>query len=126
VKIIPVATVIGTTENDTCPGILKFSVDGKDYELMPTIEVGTVGKYFIMFADGTSGQETYGAGRQMYCDLPDANGKTILDFNEAYNWPCAYTPYATCPIPPSQNHLAVRVDAGEKNYPGGRQEAAAK
>lgn len=122
VKIIPVATVINTVENDTCPGYLTFNVDGQECKLEPTVETGTTGKYFIMFADGTSGKETYGAGRQMYCDLPDANGKTILDFNKAYNWPCAYTSYATCPIPPAQNHLAVRIEAGEKNYPGGHSE----
>jgi uncharacterized protein (DUF1684 family) len=57
-------------------------------------------------------------GRQLYADLPDAHDTVILDFNKAYNWPCAYTDFATCPIPPPQNRLKLRVEAGEKNYPG--------
>jgi uncharacterized protein (DUF1684 family) len=65
--------------------------------------------------DQTSGKETYGAGRFLYSDLPK-NGKVVLDFNEAYNPPCAFTPYATCPLPPPQNWMPVRVEAGEKAY----------
>ena len=70
---------------------------------------------FFIFRDQTSGKETYGAGRFLYSDLP-RDGKVVLDFNRAYNPPCAFTPYATCPLPPTANRLPVRVEAGEKNY----------
>ena len=75
--------------------------------------------YFIIFKDATSGKETYGAARYLYAKPPDANGKTIVDFNKAYNPPCAFTPYATCPLPPPQNRLPIRIEAGEKKYAGG-------
>jgi uncharacterized protein (DUF1684 family) len=70
---------------------------------------------FLIFSDGTSGEETYGAGRFLYTDLPK-DGRTVVDFNKAYNPPCAFTPYATCPLPPKQNELPVAVRAGEKKY----------
>ena len=70
---------------------------------------------FFIFRDQTSGKETYGAGRFLYADLPKG-GKVVLDFNKAYNPPCAFTPYATCPLPPPQNRLPVRIEAGEKAY----------
>ncbi|HEY6193343.1 MAG TPA: DUF1684 domain-containing protein [Bacteroidota bacterium] len=117
-KIIPIATMIGTTENDTCPGAIVFSVEGKEYRLEPVIETGNENQLFIMFSDATAGKETYGLGRQLYSALPDSAGKVILDFNKAYNWPCVFTVFATCPIPPRQNHLPFRVEAGEKMYSG--------
>ena len=70
---------------------------------------------FFILRDQTSGKETYGAGRFLYADLPKA-GKVVLDFNKAYNPPCAFTPYATCPLPPPQNWMPVRVEAGELTY----------
>ncbi len=73
-------------------------------------------KFFIVFADLTSGEETYGAGRFLYVDKPDSNNNVILDFNKAYNPPCAFTKYATCPMPIEENKLHVRIAAGEKNY----------
>jgi uncharacterized protein (DUF1684 family) len=72
---------------------------------------------FLMFADATSGRETYGAGRFMYVPLP-ANGEVPVDFNKAYNPPCAFNEFATCPLPPRQNRLKLRVDAGERAYVG--------
>ncbi len=117
-RIIPIETVINTVENDTCPGALVFTIDGTPCRLDATIEVGTENRLFIMFSDETSGHETYGPGRQMYTGLPDSTGRVVLDFNRAYNWPCVYTEFATCPIPPRQNHLPVRIEAGEKMYPG--------
>ena len=71
---------------------------------------------FIIFSDATNGKQTYGAGRFLYADKPDASGKTIVDFNKAYNPPCAFTPFATCLLPPKQNIIAVAITAGEKNY----------
>ena len=118
-KIIPIPTIINTVEYDSCPGALAFEVGGKTYRLDAVIEEGTENELFIMFSDETSGEETYHLGRQLYSAMPDANNKVILDFNKAYNWPCVFTEYATCPIPPPQNRLPFRVEAGEKMYVGG-------
>ena len=81
-----------------------------------------------MIADGTTGKESYRAGRYLYVSPPDAAGKMVIDFNKAYNPPCAFTNYATCPLPPKQNRLPFRSEAGEKKYasvdhlsPDGRQ-----
>ncbi len=117
-KLIPISTQIGTVVNDSCPGTLVFEVDGVKCRLDAVIEEPGAKELFIMFTDETSGKETYGNGRQLYTDLPDANGNVFLDFNKAYNWPCVFTPYATCPIPPRQNRLTIRVEAGEKMYAG--------
>jgi uncharacterized protein (DUF1684 family) len=120
-KILQIATMINTVESDSCPGALAFELDGCTYRLDAIIERGTESKHFIMFKDSTNGEETYALGRQLYTEMPDANNKVILDFNKAYNWPCVFTEYATCPIPPKQNHLPFRVEAGEKMYAGGQQ-----
>jgi uncharacterized protein (DUF1684 family) len=115
-KIIQVASVIGTVDNDTCPGAIAFDIDGQTYHLDAVIEQGDEDQLFIMFNDATNGKETYGNGRQMYTALPGADRHVILDFNKAYNWPCVFTDFATCPIPPRQNTLPIRVEAGEKMY----------
>lgn len=115
-KSIAIATVINTVENDSCPGALVFAIDGTEYRLDAVVEKGSEEQLFIMFSDETRGKETYGLGRQVYANLPDAGNRTILDFNKAYNWPCVFTDFATCPIPPRQNHLPIRVEAGEKMY----------
>jgi uncharacterized protein (DUF1684 family) len=67
-----------------------------------------------MFGDETNGLETYGAGRQLYTPLPDDSGNVVIDFNKAYNWPCVFTEFATCPIHPDENQLPIRVEAGEQ------------
>ena len=115
-KILPIATMIGTTENDSCPGAIVFTVDGKEMRLDAVVETGSEGQLFIMFSDETSGKETYGPGRQLYTDLPDKDNHLVIDFNKAYNWPCVFTEFATCPIPPRQNHLPLRVESGEKMF----------
>lgn len=117
-KMLKIASVVGTVEDDSCPGAIVFDVGGTTLRLDAVTETGSADQLFIMFSDETSGKETYGMGRQIYCGLPDHDGKVILDFNRAYNWPCAFTEFATCPIPPRQNHLPVRVEAGEKMYAG--------
>ena len=117
-RIIPVATVINTVENDSCPGAVVFELNGKQCRLDAVIERGASGQLYFMFKDETSGKETYNNGRQLYSDLPNSDNNVILDFNKAYNWPCVYTDYATCPIPPPQNRLALRIEAGEKMYRG--------
>jgi uncharacterized protein (DUF1684 family) len=78
--------------------------------------IGADGDLFIIFGDETNKKHTYGAGRYLYAPLPDKDGNTYLDFNKAINPPCAFTPYATCPLPPKQNNLAVAITAGEKKY----------
>ena len=118
VKQIPIANIVGITENQPSPGALVFEIDGKTFRLDPIIEQEGADELFVIFADATAGKETYGAGRYMYTDMP-VDGKVILDFNKSYNPPCAFTAYATCPLPPSQNRLPIRIEAGEKNYHGG-------
>ena len=117
-KHIPMPNVSGITTDEISPGALVFSLDGKEYRIDPILEQGTK-DYFIIIKDATSGRETYGAARYLYASPPDASGKTIVDFNKAYNPPCAFTPYATCPLPPPQNRLPIRIEAGEKTYAGG-------
>ena len=114
-KHIPMPNVSGITTDEIAPGALVFTLEGKEYRIDPILEQGTK-DLFIIIKDATSGLETYGAARYLYASPPDANGKTIVDFNKAYNPPCAFTPYATCPLPPKENRLAVRIEAGELNY----------
>ena len=116
-KHIPMPNVSGITTDEISPGALVFMFDGKEYRIDPILEQGTK-DYFIIIKDATSGRETYGAARYLYASPPDASGKTIVDFNKAYNPPCAFTPYATCPLPPPQNRLPIRIEAGEKRYAG--------
>jgi uncharacterized protein (DUF1684 family) len=116
-KTISVPNILGTVDKDTSPGALVFTVGGKEYRLDPVIEAGS-DALFVIFADETNGNETYGSGRFLYAPMPK-NGRTVVDFNKAYNPPCAFTPYATCPLPPAENRLPVRVTAGEKKYAGG-------
>ena len=117
-QTLEMGTVIGTTEKYPVPGTARFSRDGKTLEILPVIEVPGDAQYFVVFADRTSGRETYGAARFLYID-PPKNGKVTLDFNKAYNPPCAFTAFATCPLAPPENRLDLRVTAGEKNYRGG-------
>src|ERR1039457_7672851 len=110
---IMVPTILGTVEENIANGNLSFTKDGNTYSLVPIVENDS---YFLIFADETNGEETYGAGRFLYTALPDSNGKVILDFNKAYNPPCAFTKYATCPLPPKDNYLHLKVTAGEKKF----------
>ncbi len=112
---IPIATVIGTVDSMTSPGALVFTFGGKEFRLDPVLESPDADELFVIFRDETSGVETYGGGRFLYASLAK-DGKTVLDFNKAYNPPCAFTEYATCPLPPLQNALPIAVHAGEKKY----------
>jgi uncharacterized protein (DUF1684 family) len=100
------------------PGAATFERDGTTYKVEPMLESPGDSELFLVFADRTSGKETYGAARFLYT-TPPKDGKVILDFNKAYNPPCAFTSYATCPLPTPQNRLDMRVTAGEKKYQGG-------
>lgn len=114
-KLIAIQTVLNTINDEPSPGAVVFKINGKTHRLDATGKM-TDKELFVIFADQTNGKETYGAGRYIYIPTPDETGKTIIDFNKAYNPPCAFTAYATCPLPPEQNKLPVRITAGEKNF----------
>jgi len=113
-RSIKVPNVLGHVDEEKSPGALVFEHGGKTYRLDPVLERGET-DYFVIFGDRTNGTDTYGAGRFLYVS-PPVGGKTVIDFNKAYNPPCVFTPYATCPLPPPQNKLPFRVEAGEKEY----------
>jgi uncharacterized protein (DUF1684 family) len=119
---LEIGSVIGTIDAVDVPGKAVFQRDGHTFELMPYQEEPG-GELFFVIADRTSGKETYGAARFFYAALPKGGlsqpGKVELDFNKAYNPPCAFTPFATCPLAPPENRLDVAVTAGEKKYRGG-------
>jgi uncharacterized protein (DUF1684 family) len=110
---IPILNVLGQTDQMQSPSYATFQLHGRQYRLRPVLEAPDDRELFFIFRDQTSGKETYPAGRFLYSAMPE-NGKVVLDFNKAYNPPCAFTPYATCPLPPAENRLAVRIEAGEK------------
>lgn len=110
---IPVTNVLGQTIQMKLLGKLIFSLNG---EVVSLDAVEEENQLFIIFGDATNGKETYGAGRFLYADKPDASGKTFVDFNKAYNPPCAFTSFATCPLPPKQNIVTLAITAGEKKY----------
>lgn len=114
-RVVNVRTTIeGLGYKPESPGTLSFEIDGETFEL----EAYSSGdSLFIVFGDATSGRETYPAGRFVYTDLPDSDGKTMLDFNLAYNPPCAFNEFATCPVASPRNRLAVPIRAGEKFDP---------
>jgi uncharacterized protein (DUF1684 family) len=111
----PILNILGMTEQNESPGYAVFQLNGKELRLYPILEEPGAKELFYIFRDLTTGKETYPAGRYFYSAMPK-DGKVVLDFNKAYNPPCAFTPYATCPLPPKENHLPVRVEAGEKTY----------
>lgn len=112
-KTITIGDIIGVTSELSNPGAVEFSRDGATYRLEAIGQPD--GSLFVVLADGTSGHGSYPAGR--FLDVPaPVDGKVVLDFNRAYNPPCAFTPYATCPLPPSENRLSLAIGAGEKAY----------
>lgn len=113
-KTLPIATIIGTTDNTPNPGALEFQHEGKTIRI-EALDQGE-STLSLIIADRTSGHESYGAGRYLDVPRPDAQGKVMIDFNRAYNPPCAFTPFATCPLPPNENRLDLAITAGEKRY----------
>ena len=111
-KSIPVPNILGQVEETPSPGYVAFTLNGHQVRLDPVTEDDTL---FLIFKDLTSGMETYPPGRFLNTEMPK-NGEVILDFNKAYNPPCAFTPYATCPLPPDQNKLQIAIEAGELRY----------
>ncbi len=113
-RTINITNILGQTTPQASPGTLVFTLQGKEHRL--DVLKGSKEEFFVIFADATSGKETYSGGRFLYVKKPVSNEVTFLDFNKAYNPPCVFTPYATCPLPPKQNELAIEIKAGEKNY----------
>ncbi len=111
-RIVNVGTVIeGLGYHPESPGIVEFVIGGQTY----TLEAYTSGdQLFFVFGDATSRDDTYGAGRFLYADLPGDDGKTIVDFNRAYSPPCAFNDFSTCPVASPRNRLPIRIEAGEK------------
>lgn len=112
-KDVFVPNILGDTSKQKSPGLLVFQLGGKEYRLEP---VGEGKRLFIVFRDLTSRADTYQVGRFLYADVSDNGSTVVLDFNRAENPPCAFTEFATCPLPPTQNHLQVAIPAGEKRY----------
>jgi hypothetical protein len=111
-KKIAITNILGMTDQEDSPGYAEFSLKGQSMRLEPVSEDGGL---FFIFKDATSGKSTYGAGRFLDTDLPKS-GEVEMDFNKAYNPPCAFTAFATCPLPPKQNVLTAAIEAGEKKY----------
>jgi uncharacterized protein (DUF1684 family) len=116
VKAIPIPNALGFDEPILSPGHVVFTLEGHEHRLLALDDTGD-GRLFLVFGDKTNGKETYGGGRFLYTDPPQ-DGKVVLDFNRSYNPPCVFTPYATCPLPPRENRLPFRVEAGEKSFAG--------
>jgi uncharacterized protein (DUF1684 family) len=113
-RLVKIPNQLGDEETYTTEGIVEFTLDGQRVTLRPMTT--RPGRLYFIFRDGTSGKETYETARFLYTNL-NPDGTTIMDFNQAYNPPCSFNPYTTCPLPPKENRLAVRILAGEKAYP---------
>ena len=115
-----IPTILGTTLDMPAPGLAEFTLDGKTIQLEPVLEDPNAKELFFILRDATSHTTTYEAARFLYAGLPDHGldkpGTIVLDFNRLQNPPCAYTPYATCPLPPYGNRLAISIPAGEQRY----------
>lgn len=112
-KKIPILNILGQVEETQSPGYVDFELHGQKLRLTPVEE--SPNELSFIFRDLTAGKETYGSGRFLDAEL-GKDGDVVLDFNKAYNPPCAFTPFATCPLPPKENRLAVRIEAGELKY----------
>ncbi len=112
---VRISNVLGQVNEFVSPGVVEFELQGKKFRLTPVFETPDQDELFYIFKDGTSARTTYGAGRFLYSALPDQEGMVVLDFNRAYAPPCAFTDFATCPLPPPQNRLLVAIEAGEKD-----------
>ncbi len=113
---LQVPSVLGYETEYPCYGTLHFEKDGKTYELWPLVSRPDETNLHFVFSDETTGLATYGGGRFIDVEV-DASGRGVIDFNKAYNPPCAYNPFTTCPLPPAPNHLPFAVEAGEQVPP---------
>ncbi|MDP2958078.1 MAG: DUF1684 domain-containing protein [Longimicrobiales bacterium] len=115
-KTVSVPNVLGTVAEEPSPAALEFWIGGERLTL-DVVGAPDHGRYMLVFADATSGSETYGGGRYLWVGEPDAEGRVVVDFNYAFNPPCVWTAFATCPLPTRDNRLPIRVEAGEKSPP---------
>jgi hypothetical protein len=113
---LEIVDVTGLVSRDPSPGAFAFERDGVTWRI-DALSGGEDGSLWLVFADATNGAETYGGGRFLYTETVAADGSVVADFNLAYNPPCVFTQFATCPLPPPQNRLALRIPAGELAYP---------
>jgi len=109
--------VLDIPSTATSPGAIVFRVDGEEYRLDVTGNPEDE-RFSAVFGDRTNGDDTYPGGRFLSVEAPGPGNWIVIDFNRAYNPPCVFTPYATCPVPPEQNKLPIRIEAGEKMYQG--------
>ncbi len=107
-KPAPMINILGDIERFSSPGYVVFELGGQTLRLEPV--ASEENDLFFVFRDGTSGRETYAAARFLHTDMPQ-DGRIVLDFNKAYNPPCAFNPFTTCPLPPKDNRLALRIEA---------------
>ena len=114
-RIVKMPDILGAVQDEQIHGYVTFQVNGKSYELIASEEPDH--RLFIQFMDLTNGRPTYPSGRYHYTDAYKEGQQFFIDFNKAYNLPCAFTEYATCTFPPPENHLNVAIEAGEI-YPG--------
>jgi uncharacterized protein len=112
---IEIVDVIGLVSQDPTPATVSFTRDGTTWRLA-ALEGDEDGSLWLIFGDATNGNETYGGGRFLYTEPPLPDGTVVVDFNLAYNPPCVFSPFATCPLPPPQNRLALRIEAGERDF----------
>jgi uncharacterized protein (DUF1684 family) len=112
---LEITDITGAVSRDPTPGTFVFERDGASWRIaaLPGDEAGSL---FLVFADRTNGTDTYGGGRFLYTDPPTADGRVVADFNLAYNPPCVFSEYATCPLPPGENRLPMRIEAGERRF----------
>lgn len=116
VKTITIPDILGESYQDSLYGTLEFTVEGENYSIAPLGHPQKDDEFFIIFGDQSNGESTYSGGRYLYTPTPDEDNRTYIDFNKAYNPPCVFTNFATCPLPPKQNQLDLKVTAGEKAY----------
>lgn len=115
-RTIMIPNILGTVGEEPSEGAAVFVVDGTEYRIDLWRDSDDPANFFTAFADTTNGDTTYGGGRFLWIDAPDEYGRLEIDFNRSYNPPCAFTPFATCPLPPPQNRMELHIEAGEKSF----------
>ncbi|WP_171032795.1 DUF1684 domain-containing protein [Fodinibius saliphilus] len=119
-QTLTIPDILGDTYEETIYGTLEFSMDGENYSILPIGHPQKDDEFFIVLGDKTNGESTYSGGRYIYIPTPNEDGYTHIDFNKAYNPPCVFTDFATCPLPPPENRLDMTITAGEKVYEGSK------
>lgn len=112
---LEIMDITGAQMTEPTPGTVVFEREGATWRI-EALDGGEKGELWLVFGDATNGRETYGGGRFLYSEPPATDGSVVVDFNLAYNPPCVFSQWATCPLPPPQNRLALRIEAGEKMW----------